>query len=592
MAIYSNVRLAGIVGYKQLYPNVELYPLEKLLSGLPRIWAVRLVSNIQSKLVGKPFYNPNFRDTETSQIDVPRFFFGPNNLNQLNDVINRYETYLTLEAKRQQQPMTCATGNETPLLLLKHIMAMPESDRNIDIDILERKLFLAFMIANELTFNREQGELPYKQDDDLELYISSLLISRYAYNDYVSEKSELDDLVRNQISRTALFFNFVTNHPMLKELLNDFLVKYELISWNDYIKTYLSIQAIARSKMGVIDFMQLKDEDNLLSEKIVDEDSIDINKPIPLSCNIDYETFRKKPFIKIAPHEYAVIDITFIINRMYDGLYFIFNEFWKNKHPEDPNKFKQIISTDFSEITIIDNCLREISNYHNWFSLTDPECKIIVPERILSSSPDFYIRDGKNVFLFECKDVRIPKEIKAEGSTKQLLDEIDKDFVGYQNEKGRWRYKGVGQLVRNAKRIQDGLFAWDKAVKMDSRIFLVLVLNDYRQVSFGWKNYLNKKMYEECVRQNVDYSRVCPLILLDIGTLVLYKQNFMKHGFLKYFTNYYKKTHFDCNAINNRDKMIDLFNQTLSFSGYMNMEKLCGGEELRQNLISAITKQR
>ena len=121
MAIYKQGTLAGIVGYKQLYPGRTMQTLDSLLSGLPRIWAIRLVSNMQNKLVGKPFYNPNFRDEETTQIDVPRFFFGPKNPDQLLDVIHRYKDYLALEAERQQQPMVYATGCETPLLLLKYM---------------------------------------------------------------------------------------------------------------------------------------------------------------------------------------------------------------------------------------------------------------------------------------------------------------------------------------------------------------------------------------------------------------------------------------------------------------------------------------
>ena len=116
MAIYNQGKLAGIVGYKQLYPNGEIYPLEKLLTGLPLIWAIRLVSNMNNKLVGKPFYNPDFKDEETTQIDVPRFFFGPNNLDQLLDVIHRYKAYSTQETEKKRQPMEYATGSETPLL--------------------------------------------------------------------------------------------------------------------------------------------------------------------------------------------------------------------------------------------------------------------------------------------------------------------------------------------------------------------------------------------------------------------------------------------------------------------------------------------
>lgn len=592
MAIYNQGKLAGIVGYKQLYPNGEIYPLEKLLTGLPRIWAIRLVSNMQNKLVGKPFYNPDFKDEETTQIDVSRFFFGPNNLDQLLDVIHRYKAYSTQETEKKRQPMEYATGSETPLLLLKYIMSMQESDGSDHIVQLEKKLYTAFLIANEFTLNRNQGEAPYKLEDDLELYLACLLMSRYTYNDFINQESDINELVRNQNIRTGKFFNFVSQHPQLKDLYDEFLQVYGLISWEDYLRTYWSILALARYKTGVINFERLRDEDELLSEQIVDKDSIDIHEVISLEDNVDYQAFREKPFIKIAPHEYAVIDVSFMIYRMFDGLYFIFNDLWQCKHPDNTQGFNTIFTTEFSEGTVLVNCLKEVANTHGWLSLTDNECKSIVPERKLSSPPDFYIRDGKDVILFECKDVKIPKEVKAEGIIQQLLDEVDKDFVGYHDtKKNKWRYKGVGQLVRNAKRILEGEFIWDKNVDKNSRIFLVLVLADGRQVDAGWKNYLQRKMCEECIRQETDYKKICPLILTDLGTITFYKGNFKKFGFLQYFISYYEKTTFNPSTISIGDTITNVMNQTMSFSRYMNGERLLDSEELRKEVMSAITKR-
>lgn len=591
MAVYSQGKMVGIVGYKQLYPVGDLPPLQNLLEGLPRNWAITLVANMQNKLVGKPFFNPDFNGEKDSQIDVPRFFFGPWNEQQTIDVIRRYNAQLELARKFHQVPMVCATGEETPLLLLKHIMALPEADNTSDIPALERSLYVAFMVANETTMNRDQGELPYKQEDDLEMYLAGLLMSRYAYNDYTNQKNELDELVRNQNIRTVRFFDFVRNHPQLKDLYDDFLVKYELSSWNDYLKTYWSIQTLARYKTGVINFKTLKDKDHLLSEQIVDKDSIDIHQHIPLADNVDYVAFREKPFIKIAPREYAVIDVSFMIKRMFDGLYFIFNDLWQNKHPDKPNEFNQIYTTEFSEETVLVENLKEVANTNGWFSLTDKECKAIVPEKVLSSPPDFYIREGETIILFECKDVKIKREIKTEGTIAQLLEEVNKDFVGCENEKKRWRYKGVGQLVRNAKRIQDGTFKWDIEADNESKIYLVLVLADTKQVAAGWKNYLNRKMLEECVRQKVDTRKICPLILTDLGTLALYKNNFKKEGFLHYFTQYFQKTVFNPRLISVGDQMTNIMNQTMSFSTFMNGERILGGEELGKSIMEAIANK-
>lgn len=56
MAIYNQGTIVGIVGYKQLYSKGEMYPLEKLLAGLPRIRATRRLA---------PFYNKLWLDHQS-----------------------------------------------------------------------------------------------------------------------------------------------------------------------------------------------------------------------------------------------------------------------------------------------------------------------------------------------------------------------------------------------------------------------------------------------------------------------------------------------------------------------------------------------
>ena len=145
--------------------------------------------------------------------------------------------------------------------------------------------------------------------------------------------------------------------------------------------------------------------------------------------------------------------------------------------------------------------------------------------------------------------------------------------------------------MRNAKRILEGEFIWDKNVDKNSRIFLVLVLADGRQVDAGWKNYLQRKMREECIRQETDYKKICPLILTDLGTITFYKGNFKKSGFLQYFISYYEKTTFNPSTISIGDTITNVMNQTMSFSRYMNGERLLDSEELRKDVMSAITKR-
>ena len=72
MATYNKGGLLGVVGYDEVYSSFWGKPkFESLLKGLSRIWTVRLVSNMQNKLVGMPFYNPYLDGVTNTQLDAP-----------------------------------------------------------------------------------------------------------------------------------------------------------------------------------------------------------------------------------------------------------------------------------------------------------------------------------------------------------------------------------------------------------------------------------------------------------------------------------------------------------------------------------------
>lgn len=576
----------GVVGYDEIYPNTWIKPkLESLMKGLSRLWAVRLVSNIQNKLVGKPFYNPYFDGVKNKMVDAPRFFLGEKNKYETTKILKNYQAYCNKKMSLGQEPMVYATASETPLLLLKTIMSLPESEKPCDFPAFERNMFKAFLLANDITMNREHGEFPFKPEDDLEMHMASLMMERFAYNDFTNQKSEINVQMMNQTIRSIRWFEFMEKHEALQDVYHDFKVNNHILAWQEYVRTFWGIFVLAQNKTGIIEFDRLRDEDRVLSEFIVDKNSWDIHDTISLEDNEDYVAFRNRPFIRIAPRKYAIVDLTFIIDKLYNGLYFELNGLWKERYPENENEFKRLFTTEFSEEYMLAADLKEITDAHGWFSLSDKECCELSRQ---DSAPDFYIRDGKNVFLFESKDVIIRKDIKAKGTISELLQAADKNYVGYHDGK-KYRVKGVGQLVKNAKRIQDGTFSWDKEVDQESTIWLVLVVADYKQVAAGWKNYLNRRMNEECLRQGVDCERVRPLILADIGTITWYKENFKKHGLLYYFEKYCKDTRFDGKKLHEgKGYLLNVINQTLSFSGYMNGERSYGANKMYAKFLSAM----
>ena len=588
MAIYNKGGLLGVVGYDEVYTGGWGKPkFDTLINGISRGMAIRLISQMQNRIVGKLFYNPYFDGKTNKEIDAPRFFFGPKNQKELQIVVGGYEKYLRQKAEKGEQPMLYAAASETPLYLLRAIMAVPEH-RNEDEALLERNLFKAFLLANDATISREQGDYPYTPENDKELYLSSLMMSRFAYNDITSIKKELQVQLINQTVRCITLFEFLSKNEQLKDIYFDFLRDYGILTWDRYLCTYWSLFALGGYKTGIIDFKRVRDKDHLLEESIIERDSIDIHALIPLNENVDYVAFRRKPFIKIAPREYAVVDFGFLIDKIYNALYFELNEYWKKRFPDNPNEFNRIFTTEYSEEYMLANTLKEVSNRYGWFSLSDTECENIVPKKKLDSPPDFYIRTGNAIVLFEGKDVKIRKEIKSDGTISEIIREAEKSFVGYDDEKGKRHRKGVEQLVKNAKRIQNGEFKWDNDASPDCIIYLVLVLSDPRQVAAGWKNLLCRRMYEACDKEGLDKNKIRPLILTDIGTLYIYKENFLKWNLFSYFDRYIKDTVFDEEGLYEGNFLMNVMNMTMSFSAYLNGEKCLGALQLHQKFVKII----
>jgi len=571
VAIYNYADIRGVVGFMDIYPEVKHIPdMKELMTGLSRIRAIRLISNMQNKLVEKPFYNPDFISEDTTPIDVPRFFFGPGNEQEVLECIQRYRDQFRRSRNASSRPLEYAASAETPLILLRTIMSIPESRGQVDVPRMERNLYKAFLIANHVTMNKEHGEFPCKPEEDREMYLAYVMMSMFCSVDFTNQKQDLNERLINQNVRCIEFFEFIRQDDELKGLYQDFLNEYHTDSWQSFFKTIWSIIALAGNKTGVVNFENITDTDHLMAESIIDKDAIDISETIRWEDNIDYTAFRQRPFIRIAPHEYAIIDLGFVIDRLFNGIYFIFNDLWKKKHPDKEKFFNIWFTSEFSEKRIFDGVLDVVVRSQGYFGLSDAQCLQITKRT--SSPPDYYIKDGNNVILFENKDVKIKKEVKEKGILAELIAETDKKFVGYM-EGGKFRPKGVGQLVANAKRIQEGTFAFDTGVNKDSIIYLVLVVADNRQVTAGWKNYLNRKMIEECMRQGVDESRIRPLILTDLGTLMMYKKNFMNNGLFGYFDDYINKTQFDANKLKGKNLYKAALNMALSFSGYMNNER-------------------
>ena len=186
------------------------------------------------------------------------------------------------------------------------------------------------------------------------------------------------------------------------------------------------------------------------------------------------------------------------------------------------------------------------------------------------------------VILFELKDIKMRAWTREYGCVEDYASFFYEHLV-YDGK----RKIGVGQLLRQIKRIKTNDFIWDKKCPPDSRIYPVIVLADYRQTASGLKNLLNIWMREEAAKEHVSLDNVGPVILMDLATLMVYAENFERNGFTIYFNDYYSKSEFKENSITGEDA---LTNATMSFSDYINHQPCYGMKKWSDEFIDCLKK--
>ena len=146
--------------------------------------------------------------------------------------------------------------------------------------------------------------------------------------------------------------------------------------------------------------------------------------------------------------------------------------------------------------------------------LTGDDCKKLFPKK--DKEPDFYHRDGNNIFLFENKDIKINKNVINSKDYNKIGDELNKKLI---------KQVGVDQLVEHIRAIDARNFIWDMKLPKHPRIYPILVLDDSLLCVPGLNYILNDALQSKLKECNVK-AKIYPLVVIELDTLISYATYF------------------------------------------------------------------
>ena len=547
-----------VIQFSDLFPEQthETPKVSTLLQGIDRESLCVLTGNMMSRLSGMPFFDSqlSFQDEKR---DFIRFFLSRYSLEFADDILKRYKQFVRASQLRDVEYV--ATSRPAIMAFQREFFALEPDKFHFDPKI-EHNFFKALLLINERIYNADCDEDNYK-DEPFPINLAYIYLA-FNYSNEDVEASDIYGLLYSQIAKCVTFFTFMFNSKdrRLKVMRRRFMEHYGIRNWTEYviphIMAFYRLSGDCRQLRLNGGKKFIKSAKRVISASCIDKDDI-----IPVSCNDDFMMFRSKPFIRLKKHCYVVTSLSFLIEHMYNSLYFELKQYCKEAGFKSDKQFRQFYTTEFSHIYM----------FEKYVSLCTPSNReICIPGSLADQlktaakhkgkdvvPPDYYMRLSDGCVLFEFKDALSSAKVKECRNPEEYLKLLRERFFNIGS------HKGVPQIIKNVECIQKGTFFYDKPCQT-SLIYPVLVIDNPSFTIRGVRVILEKMMRDECHKRYIDSRKLRPLILMDVATLKIYADYIRTNGLVKTFEEYYEYVG-ESSDIVKKDQFITL----ISFSEYL-----------------------
>jgi hypothetical protein len=137
--------------------------------------------------------------------------------------------------------------------------------------------------------------------------------------------------------------------------------------------------------------------------------------------------------------------------------------------------------------------------------------------------PDYYIRDGRKVFLFEFKDIQLRADIKTSANAELIREELSEKLVESTKGRAKPQPKAVRQLLNSLVKICDGTYTRlgvDDIDPAQVMIYPILVHTDSALETEGVNYFLKEKLNELMAAESLPKYRIKDLVMVNIDMLL------------------------------------------------------------------------
>ena len=384
----------------------------------------------------------------------------------------------------------------------------PETDEISSKDI-EYRVLKAYLLLNDIEANKDEQILSTLPDNVQMKPSWLMLIAMLRYHAVINVSLLKEFYVQLVKAHTFLIFLQAHQPELLQELLREFSCK----TIEEYLIRFVNFV------LPAIDSIAKKRKTEITVPRIADYEEVihfaDTLSHVTINEDIDFKSLRSVPMHKIYDNVYIPVMPLFLIEQVYKGLYFRLSRI--NRKLKIVPDLKSYIGTAFTENVLFYKAIRNVFK-NRYFQRSGIEMDPLSDGR---GNPDYYIRNGNKVYIFELKDVLLNSNVLTSQDYSKIEPELREKF--FKNSKGH--NKGVTQLAHNCKDILSGSIKWDTAYKPRRvKIWPIIVVTDnifsipgFNQILNNWfQEYLNTEI------SSINKDQIQPLTVISLDTLIYF----------------------------------------------------------------------
>lgn len=459
------------------------------------------------------------KSTYQNYQELISMFFRTENAEFANKILSGLNT---LRAKSESEIVVI--NPQTSLNLFQYAFENLTDEETQSQAEIERNIFLAYLALNQFGTQKESIAFTSSKAAPANLQLAAMFFSQsYPYSDIVNYDEA--ELFTCQFIKSILLFEYLESNEKTQPLFKAFLSYYGCATWKEYLHKLLPIvvAVVNKEREAHVDLDVRNDENFDKNCEFIDKLIVDDNEGLE---DYDFKKLRDKPLYKVNPGLYRIIYSLFVIEKVFKGLYFKLAEINKTLPPSAKIKdLHSLYCDEFSERTLLYKVLDGIYE-GRYIEFNGQQMK----GAGLDAEPDYYIRKGNLIFLFESKDFLIRAEVKTSYNYAILEDAFKKKLF---SDTGP---KAVLQIINNIKRILEMSLIVDTAYKANSvYIYPMIVVHDHQYDVIGLNKIVNDWFMNEVEKLKalgLPTQRIQPVVIVGIDTLI-FNQDLLRERILK-----------------------------------------------------------